>query len=477
MSTSEISSGQRTRAALKHPVIDADGHTIELFPAMLDYITSIGGAEMAERYVRRPEVTRWYRMTAEERLQTRTPALPWWGRPTKNTLDRATATLPRLLHERLDDLGVDYAIIYPSDGLTVIGNPGIQDDELRRICARAVNTYHADLFREFSNRLTPAAVIPMQTPEEAIEELKFVVRELGLKVITIGGGVMRPLPGGGEWWDTFAIDSRYNYDPVWETCLELKVAVSSHGGTMGWGTRALPSSYSYNHIGQFRDSGEALVKALLMGGVTRRFPTLNFSFLEGGAAFGCSVFADLLGHWEKRNARAIQDLDPSKLDVGLFMDLLDRYGYSGARKHAARIGRHMSRPLAHPDVLDDWEACKIATPEELRDLFVPRFYFGCEADDPTNAWAFNTSVNPLGVKLRAMFGSDIGHWDVPDMTQVLPEAHELVEKGLLTTEDFQDFVFGNVVRMHGEVNPDFFKGTHVELEAADFLGSTGAAIE
>ena len=31
--------------------------------------------------------------------------------------------------------------------------------------------------------MTPAAVIPMHTPEEAIEELEYVVKQLGLKVV------------------------------------------------------------------------------------------------------------------------------------------------------------------------------------------------------------------------------------------------------------------------------------------------------
>ena len=52
---------------------------------------------------------------------------------------------------------------------------------------------------------------------------------------------------------------------------------------------------------------------------------------------------------------------------------------------------------------------------------MPRFYFGCEADDPANAWAFNRAANPLGARLNALFSSDIGHFDVPDMAEVVPE--------------------------------------------------------
>jgi hypothetical protein len=51
----------------------------------------------------------------------------------------------------------------------------------------------------------------------------------------------------------------------------------------------------------------------------------------------------------------------------------------------------------------------------------------------------------------------------------VPEAYEMVEHGLITDDDFRDFMFENAVRFWGEVNPDFFKGTVVEKAAAEVL--------
>ena len=65
-------------------------------------------------------------------------------------------------------------------------------------------------------------------------------------------------------------------------------------------------------------------------------------------------------------------------------------------------------------------------------------------------------ANPFNAKLRALMGSDIGHFDCVDMADVLAEAYELVDEGLMTEEDFRDFVFGNPVRLWGGANPDFF---------------------
>jgi len=74
-------------------------------------------------------------------------------------------------------------------------------------------------------------------------------------------------------------------------------------------------------------------------------------------------------------------------------------------------------------------------------------------------------------RLNALFSSDIGHFDVPDMSEVVPEAYELVEHGLLTDDDFRDFMFANAVRFWGEVHPEFFKGTAVEKQAAGVLAA------
>ena len=124
--------------------------------------------------------------------------------------------------------------------------------------------------------------------------------------------------------------------------------------------------------------------------------------------------------------------------------------------------------------LDDFAACKINRAEDIRDLFTRTFYFGCEADDPINAWGFNTRTNPFGARLKTLFGSDIGHFDVVNMAEVLEEAFELVEDGLITENDFRDFVFANPVRFWGQTNPRFFEGTVVETAAAKLLRDTPA---
>src|SRR3954467_5759268 len=70
--------------------------------------------------------------TPEERRRTRTPQGAWWGTHTVNVLDRATATLPALLYERMDEIGVDYTVLYATNTLLTCAEP---DPELRRVAA------------------------------------------------------------------------------------------------------------------------------------------------------------------------------------------------------------------------------------------------------------------------------------------------------------------------------------------------------
>ncbi|MBW2424599.1 MAG: amidohydrolase family protein, partial [Deltaproteobacteria bacterium] len=374
-----------------------------------------------------------------------------------------------------------FSIVYPGIGLQLITLPGMADEELRRASARAFNTCYADLFGEFSDRLTPAAVIPMHTPDEAIAEVEFAVNELGLKVIVIAGDVLRPVPRFARenpeladqlmYQDCFGIDSPYDYDPFWAKCVELGVAPTSHSGPIGWASRQSPSRHQYNQIGGFAEGGEALLKALWMGGVTRRFPTLNFGFLEGGTAWACSTYTRMIDHWAKRNAEAINHLDPSRLDQEVFSRLIDEYGHERIKAYRDPLVQD-SLWMPSPEELDDWRECEVSSAEELASLFVPRFYFGCEGDDRMNALAFDTKLNPFGARLKAMMGSDIGHFDVVDMREVVAEAWELVDDGLIEEGDFADFAFRNTVRLHGEMNPDFFKGTVVEDAAARVLGGS-----
>ena len=164
-------------------------------------------------------------------------------------------------------------------------------------------------------------------------------------------------------------------------------------------------------------------------------------------------------------------MDPAKLDRQLLMDLVLKYGYDDMAE-ALRARDGYPNPEAHltggRDELDDFAACKITRKEDWVDLYARPYYFGCEADDRMNVCAFNRA-NPFNARLNAIYSSDIGHFDVIDMRDPLPEAWELVEDGLISEDDFRDFTFTNAARLWGRQNPRFFEGTVVAKEAAAAL--------
>src|SRR5262249_44791330 len=306
--------------------------------------------------------------------------------PARNTTDLATALFPKLMHERLPEMGLDLSVVYPTMGLMIVE---IEDDELRRASARALNRMKADTFRGFEDRLLPVALIPMHTPEEAIDELEYSVHELGLKAIMMASYVRRPIPYAAKrwpeaarytyWLDTFGLDSEYDYDPVWAKCESLGVAPTFHSVGYGWGSRRSISNYVHNHIGNFAASAEAVCKSLFLGGVPKRFPNVKFAFLEGGMAWARSLYSELIGHFEKRNGEAVRSFDPSIIDRAALRDYAVKWAGKGGEGREDQIVDAMVNGLSggiDRRFVDEWSASGVKSIEDIRDVFMHQFYFG-----------------------------------------------------------------------------------------------------
>lgn len=438
-------------------MIDADGHFFEYVPALDHYLREEGvGDGMAGlmRHASFDGAERWDALTPEERAAQRPPRTPWWGTPMANTLDFATANAPRLLHSRLDELGIDFAVCYPSVGLLF---PNQRDGDVRRACCRAMNRCAADIFTGLQDRMIPVAVIPMFDPDEAVAELEHATGTLGFRAVMLGGFAVRPLEGGGEWVDHLGLDSAHDYDPVWRYLVEHGLSAAFHSGAMGWAGRRSVSNFSYNHMGHFGAASEATAKSLFFGGVFRRFPELRLAFLEGGVTWAVQMLVDLIGHYEKRGPEGIRAYDPSRLDAALFDRLMEEHG--APMKAVAGAGEFIKEGFGRAQVHEDFAASGVGGAEDIVRQVTTVCTFGCEADDPLTGIAFDTKRMPLGKELRAVFSSDIGHWDVPDMTEVLPEAYEHVEHGWLDARAFRRFLCDNAYRLYAETNPRFFEGT------------------
>jgi predicted TIM-barrel fold metal-dependent hydrolase len=473
VSTEPLSRSARLRQGLAHPIVDSDAHYIELAPAYTQFVRDKGASRLLDGVeVFDPQRAWWHNDGKPEDWVAHHQPASLRGFSPGDTRYFATVTTARRYHDRLGEAGIDYAILYPTLGLGLHDAP---DDRRLELCKLA-NEFLAEQYLPYADRLTPAAVVPMDSPDEAIEALCHAA-DLGLKVAAIPSFVTRPIEAHVKApadvarrlkrIDAYGIDSPYDYDPFWAKAVELGFPIASHSTTMGFTDRCSPTTALYNQLGNFAAGGEVLAKALFLGGVTQRFPKLRVALLEGGVAHGARLYGDLCSRWQVRRPETLRRRDPSNLDSGLLHEL---YAEEGGRWEAIDTAALIAR-IAPPasEWPNDFRHVTIESLEDIRATFCTSFAWGCEAEDPLVGLAFASALLPLGARLPVLFGSDLGHWDVPDFTQPLAEAFELMEEGVLDEAQFRDFTFANAIRFHGAANPNFFAGTVVEKEAADLL--------
>src|SRR5690606_33923184 len=137
-----------------------------------------------------------------------------------------------LLYERLEELGTDYAVLYPNLSLFPINS---SNDDLRVSLTRAINHFHADIYQPYADRLTPVAAIPLSTPQERSEQLAFA-QKLGLNAAPIPGAVRRPITAITDRYpedahlrryayllDFLGNDSEYEYEPFRQKRVDLGI--------------------------------------------------------------------------------------------------------------------------------------------------------------------------------------------------------------------------------------------------------------
>ena len=84
-------------------------------------------------------------------------------------------------HKRIPDMdadGIDAAFLYPSLGLF---SGAIHDPELAAAVCRAYNRWLADYCKPYPDRLFGVAMLPLQSVDLAIAEMRFARKELGFR--------------------------------------------------------------------------------------------------------------------------------------------------------------------------------------------------------------------------------------------------------------------------------------------------------
>jgi predicted TIM-barrel fold metal-dependent hydrolase len=179
-------------------------------------------------------------------------------------------------HARIADMdldGIDAVILYPTLGLF---SGVLEDPALSAAVCRAYNRWVADFCSAYPDRMFASAMLPMQSVEHAVAELRFARDTLGLR-----GAFIRPNPYCGR------LLSDPAYEPLWAEAQDLDMAIGVHEGTGGMKAvgvdrvRGHPAEHMVSH------TMEMMLASLniIWGGVCERYPRLRFAFLESSGGW------------------------------------------------------------------------------------------------------------------------------------------------------------------------------------------------
>src|ERR1700741_5049622 len=174
----------------------------------------------------------------------------------------------------MDIDGIDAAFLYPSMGLFA---GAVHDPALAGALCRAYNRWLADYCKPYTDRLFGIALLPLQSIDHAIDEMRFARKELGFR-----GGFIRPNPYNNRMLHDPV------YEPLWITAEELDFAIGIHeGGNSGMPTVGIDrfEGRGAQHIISHTMEMMLACMSMIWGGVCERHPKLRVGFLESGGGW------------------------------------------------------------------------------------------------------------------------------------------------------------------------------------------------
>jgi predicted TIM-barrel fold metal-dependent hydrolase len=191
----------------------------------------------------------------------------------------------------MDSEGIDVAVLYPTLWL-LYGDLG--DPRLAAAACRAYNDWMSDFCKPYPRRLFAVAPMPVQSVEEAVKEMRRVVKDLGFRAVFV-----RPNPFNHRRLNDPA------YDPFWREAQELGIPVAIHSS---FGTR-MPTLGDdryrdpfFFHMVCHSFELQAACMDLVCGGVLEKFPRLRVGFLESGVGW--------IGYWLDRMDSHYEKMGP-----------------------------------------------------------------------------------------------------------------------------------------------------------------------
>ena len=190
----------------------------------------------------------------------------------------------------MEGVGIERTVLYPTAGLSC---GAIPYPEVAIVLTRAYNDWLAATYVQSDARFNGMALLPMQVPEAAVEELRRAVEDLGFRGAMLPSNGLKGHLGSREYW------------PVYAEAERLGCCLSVHGGNhQGLGIDHLDVWQFVHALGH--PVGQMISLAgLVANAVFDRYPGLRVAFLEGGVSWFLTCLERFDSSWA-----SFRQLDP-----------------------------------------------------------------------------------------------------------------------------------------------------------------------
>src|SRR3954471_8391868 len=272
----------------RHEVIDSDGHVIEpdsvwseyAEPAFRDVLPNgVGGYVQATGIMRAyPDMAASFLTDQGDDHWEAVAEETGWEEESKHKMARPGGHDPVARLADMDAEGIDVAVLYPTAMLT-----WVEEADVFGAACRAYNNWLHDYCAADPSRLYPVALVPLQDPPAAVEEMRRARDQCGAKAVMI-----RPAP----YVDGLKLNHPV-YDPFWAAAAALQCPIGVHPsphGDMPNACRLLGLADGVTNPMEGLALRQGLTNAFdlqmavgyfVLGGICERHPNLRVAFLEG----------------------------------------------------------------------------------------------------------------------------------------------------------------------------------------------------
>ena len=172
--------------------------------------------------------------------------------------------------DALDRGGLAASALFPTGSL---GAGWLMEPDFAIVRSRAYNNWLFDTYLQADSRFKGVALLPVQDPPAAAEELRRTVNELGF----LGG----MLPEGPYQF------GKPQFDVIYEEAQRLGVPLAVHGSGRITGSY---DEFLFDNLSQVHSLGHAFTQmkqfvSIILSGVPEKFPDLKIAFLEAGCGW------------------------------------------------------------------------------------------------------------------------------------------------------------------------------------------------